>query len=102
MVALLWRWVGVRAPSVAQAGRPPICQQGSSLHALVPAYPVGLVSSGPRGSVARLAVTGRAIFFLLCALRRAPQAEARGADSHSMGNGGRVHTGVRARSFFNR
>jgi hypothetical protein len=66
MAALLWRkLVGVRTPSVAQAGRPPLVTVG--LHAPAPAYPVGLVSSpgGPR-AWARLACAGRA-FFLRCA-----------------------------------
>lgn len=63
MVALLWRVLGgVRATSVAQAGRPPLSVMRS--HALAPAYPVGHVSSqllGPR-AWARLACAGRAVF----------------------------------------
>ncbi len=65
MVALLWRLLdGVRTPSVAQAGLPPFAVM--RLHALVPAYPVGYVSSqllGPR-AWARLACAGRAVFLL--------------------------------------
>lgn len=98
MAALLWRLVS-GIPSVQpQAGRPPASHGGGSFHAPVPAYPAGHVSSCPRGSVARLAVTGRATFFALCALRRAPQAEAQRADSHSVGTSERAHTGVRVRS----
>lgn len=63
--ALLRRLLdGVRTPSVAQAGRPPIAVK--RLHALVPAYPVGYVSSQLRGprAWARLACAGRAVFLL--------------------------------------